>query len=154
MKYLLLLACAQRKFQTPGPLPAMERYDGVNYRVLRKLRYENRWPECCDIRIISALHGLIGPEHILGYYDLKMTRPRALYLQSQVSAGLDALLAPRPYAEIFVNLGKTYLLATQSSVELWTEPQCAVRIAAGSIGVKMAAMRQWLLELREREGGD
>jgi cytoplasmic iron level regulating protein YaaA (DUF328/UPF0246 family) len=142
-QYLLIVACSQRKRSDPGLLPAIERYDGVNFRVLRKAKREGYWPENLDVLILSAKYGLLKPDALIEYYDLQMTRNRALALQPQVSTELDIYLAQTDYREIFINLGQTYLIALASSEEI---PRLAERMiyATGGIGGKMSQMKQWL----------
>ena len=56
--YLLILSCSQRKRKDPGFLPAIERYDGVNFRVIKKLGRQSRLLKNLDILIISAKYGI------------------------------------------------------------------------------------------------
>lgn len=156
---LLILGCSSRKRHDPAPLPAIERYDGVNYRVLaRALRaagegYPNGLPDYrllldalgLDVLIVSAEFGLLTPVSLIPDYDRRMTAARALELQTSVSAGLDARFAVVPYREVFVNLGKVYMAATEGSEQLGTHPH--VTYAVGGIGQKMAQMKHWLNQL-------
>jgi hypothetical protein len=57
--YLLIVSCSQRKRSELGPLPTLERYDGVHFRVLRKARREGYWPEKLNVLIVSARYGLL-----------------------------------------------------------------------------------------------
>src|SRR5436305_3237505 len=50
---VLILSCSQRKRLDFGLLPAIERYDGGHFRVLRKARREGYWPEAMDVLILS-----------------------------------------------------------------------------------------------------
>lgn len=149
-RYLLIVACSQRKASAARPLPAIDRYDGVNYRVLHNLKRQGLWPENLDVVIISAKFGLLDANALIENYDLRMTRDRALALQSDVSAGLDAHLQQTDYAEVFVNVGATYRLALERSNELRRLGGRA-RYASGGIGMKMGEMRQWILHLVDNQ---
>ena len=46
-KRLLILGCADRKRDSGGLLPALDRYDGPAYRVIRTFLREYQWPEGC-----------------------------------------------------------------------------------------------------------
>ena len=142
-RYLLIVGCSQRKRPDPGLLPAIERYDGVNFRVLRKAKREGFWPDNLDTLILSAKYGLLQPDSCIGNYDLRMTRERAFQLQSEVSTALDAYLAQVEYCEIFINLGKNYLMALAKSGGLASFAG-KVHQATGGIGKKMSQMKKWL----------
>ena len=75
-----------------------------------------------------------------------MTRERALALQQTVGAELDAFLTQQYFDEVFINLGKFYLLALATSQEL---PRLGARAhyATGGIGKRMAEMKRWLLHI-------
>jgi|SRR5581483_1933045 cytoplasmic iron level regulating protein YaaA (DUF328/UPF0246 family) len=139
---LLLIACSNRKIRTKGLLPAIERYDGVNYRVIHKLQREGKFPKNVDVKILSAKFGLIDALTPIPYYDRRMDVQRAKELHHQVIREL-ARIVNEPYEEIFVNMGKTYLGAMEGYAALL--PNTKVKFAEGGIGQKMAAMRGWLM---------
>jgi cytoplasmic iron level regulating protein YaaA (DUF328/UPF0246 family) len=142
-RYLLIIACSQRKRSDNGLLPAIERYDGVNFRVLQKAKREGYLLGNLDILILSAKYGLIEASTLIENYDLKMTKQRAIELQVRVTKDLDNYLSKTSYDEIFVNFGKTYLTALASSGKI---PKLNEKIvyARGGIGQKMAQMKDWL----------
>jgi len=121
----------------------MERYDGVNFRVLRKACREGYYPENLDVLILSAKYGLVEPHALIEYYEFPMTLKRALAQQPEVAARLDACLAQTDYCEVFVNMGQTYVVALAQSRELHRQAE-KVRYATGRIGEKMSQMKKWL----------
>ena len=142
-RYLLILACSRRKRWDPGTLPAIERYDGVNYRVLRKAEREGRWPWRLDVLILSAKHGLLEPGVPIENYDLLMTPERAKQLRPAVLAAMAERLSATGYAEVFLNLGKRYRLAMEGwDAEVGRETR--VLYGEGGIGQKAGAMLRWL----------
>ena len=57
---LLILSCSQRKHTSLDPLPAIERYDGPLFKVLRRfLRESSHQARDLDVFILSAAYGLI-----------------------------------------------------------------------------------------------
>jgi cytoplasmic iron level regulating protein YaaA (DUF328/UPF0246 family) len=144
--YLLILACSQRKCKDVGLLPAIDRYDGVNFSVLHKAYREGYLPDNLDILILSAKYGLIEAQIPIENYDLKMTKQRALELQTQVSHDLDQYLSQTNYQEIFVNMGQTYLLVIACSEER-KKLHGKIVYATGGIGKKMAQMKEWLYRI-------
>ncbi len=147
-KSLLVVACSRRKRRTDGAVPAMERYDGVNYRILRKVAREGRWPQGVDLLILSAKHGLLEPGACIEDYDQSMTPEQARALWPDVSAGLARRVGRHGYEEVFLNLGRSYRLA----IEGWESRlshQLRVIYAPGGIGQKASAMLRWLNEKAE-----
>jgi hypothetical protein len=151
-RYLLVVACSQRKRADSELLPAIERYDGVNFRVIRKAKREGYWSENLDMLILSAKYGLLKPDVMIGNYDLQMTMKRASTLSPQVGAGLEECLAGTKYDEIFVNVGQVYMVTLSSCKGLATLDK-RVHYATGGIGQKMSQMKAWLRQLSARQGG-
>lgn len=149
-RYLLLMGCSQRKHPKDGLVPALELYDGVNYRVLHKAKQDGYWPATLQVLILSAKHVLLDPQTLVEHYDQCMTRERALTLQQKAGADLDAILTQQPFDEVFINLGKLYLLALATSQEL---PRLGARAhyAKGGIGEKMAEMKRWLIHISSHQ---
>lgn len=145
-RYLLIVSCSQSKRSDPGLLPAIERYDGVFFRVLAKAKREGYWPENLKVLILSAKYGLLDPKYRIENYDLRMTEERAIELRSSVKRTLSEQVLVSRYTEIFLNLGRVYLLALQGWEDALRE-ETSVIYASGGIGQKAAQMRQWLLEL-------
>lgn len=148
-RYLLIVGCSQRKRTDSGLLLAIERYNGVNFQILRKARRGGYWPENLDVLIVSAKYGLLEPEMKIERYDLKMTKKRAVELRPLIVPALVQKAKVASYAEVFVNIGKNYL----SAIEGWEnalDPGITVIYASGSIGQRAAQMRQWLIRLLER----
>ena len=77
---LRIVACSQRKRRDSGLLPAIERYDGLYFRVLRKARREGYWPANLDVLIVSAKYGLLELHTAIENYDLRMTPEQAMRL--------------------------------------------------------------------------
>jgi cytoplasmic iron level regulating protein YaaA (DUF328/UPF0246 family) len=145
-RYLLIVGCSQRKRADPGLLPAIERYDGVNFRVLRKARRAGYLPQELDIVILSAKYGLVGAETSIEWYDMRMTRERAIALQPQVSAQVDHILRETEYAGVLINVGRRYYETLAGSRELRRQAG-KVAFVPGGIGEKMSSMKRWLQSL-------
>lgn len=137
--YLLILACSQKKNKRRSPAPAIHLYDGVNYRVLRKLLLERGWPPGLQIKILSAKYGLIDATTVIRPYDLRLEKHYAEKMNKRTLIGLKKLEAP---SSIFVNLGKDYLPATKGLESVF--PKSSIAYAEGPIGKKMQAMKMWL----------
>ncbi len=142
---LLLIACSNRKLRTKGLLPAIERYDGVTYRVIRKAQREGYFPKSVDIKILSAKFGLIDADTPIPHYDRRMDKERAKELLPQVKRQLTRFFRRAKYSEIFINLGKDYLLATGNIADIAGQ-KTIVKYALGGIGTKAQTMKTWLVD--------
>lgn len=147
---LLVLACSQRKRAGVELLPAIERYDGPTFRVLRAFLRDNPNPrEHPNVFILSAAYGLIPAAQPISHYDQLMTAQRADELRIQVLK-IFSTLPQADYTEICFALGKTYKRALVG----WTKfasPFASVTIVEGAQGVKLARLRCWL---RKEESTD
>lgn len=143
---LLLISCSETKKKDPGVIPALERYDGTTYKVIKKAKREGYWPERTRIFIISAKYGLISDQTLIEDYNQKMTNARAIELQTTVSQALDTLLQQDRYDHIFVNMGATYTKSTIFSHELLKARQeNRLQEATGEIGERLQQTKAWLI---------
>lgn len=140
---LLLIACSGRKSQVKGRIPAIDRYDGVSYKIIRKLQREGHYPSDLDIKILSAEYGLIDANTPIPFYDRRMNKKRAEELHKGTLEKISALLNGRKYSKLFINLGKDYMRAIDGYQE-FLDPKTEVRIAEGGIGLKSKAMKEWI----------
>ncbi len=139
MSDLLLLACSARKRSDPRrPVAALERYDGVFFRVLRKW-LRGGVIAVPDVWIISARFGLIEAGTPIPEYDQRMDARRAMELAPQVRAELQQRLERHRYQRVFVNVGRDYA-PTLAGVEQLKSASWAT----GAIGQRAQQMKQWL----------
>jgi hypothetical protein len=143
-RYLLIVGCSQKKNPSPYPLKAIDRYDGVNFRVIKKFKRERKLPGNLDIVIVSAKYGFLRPDDYIDDYNLRMTKQKARSLHSQILSHLRDLFSNNDYQEIFVNLGKDYLPAIKGIED---SVSCPIVHAEGRIGEKMGAMKRWITRI-------
>jgi hypothetical protein len=143
MRRLLILSCAKRKRQDAGLLPAIDRYDGPAFRLLR--RFREHGSELPDVFVLSARYGLIHYAEPISNYDQRMTLQRAHELRFQISETLQ-LIFKRPAnrkkanCHILFCMGNAYFDALKSSVPAGV----LCEHAEGSIGKKLSKLKQWL----------
>jgi hypothetical protein len=143
MDRLLILSCSQRKRPDPGLLPAIERYDGPAFRVLRRfLRERDTGVHEVDAHILSAEYGLIPIEQPIANYDRKMTPQRAVELRGDV---LDTLtmLVRIGYDALCVAMSAQYWRAFEGWAAV-VPLGFQVVILTGSQGVQLAKLKRWL----------
>ena len=144
-KRLLILSCSRRKRPDPHLLPAIERYDGPMFRVLRRfLMNSPQKARLLDVLILSARFGLILASETIPNYDWRMTRERAAQLRPEAQARLERIFERTAYEEVFICLGSRYREVLDG--RQWPLPGLRVKVAEGSIGMKLAGLRDWLYE--------
>lgn len=141
---LLVLGCSQTKKGAHGLLPAIDRYDGSAYRVLRSYLREREWPFNLSVAILSAKYGLVGGFTGIEDYDERMTAQRALEWAPKC---LNTLYfwASR-HSSIHFSLGKDYLPAVASAIE--HDLKGKSEVFEGPIGMKLSQIKR-LLERTE-----
>ena len=152
---LLILSCSQLKRASHEPLPAIDRYNGPLFFVLRRfLRECPRQARLLDVYILSAAYGLIPGNFPTVLYDRKMNISRTIELQSQITTVFSGIRLDN-YVSIYFVLGKTYLKAFEDLQD--RVPAAAGSIAAyGPMGKKQTQLKKWLwgedsLTLTERD---
>ncbi len=139
---LLVLACSRRKRPEPHPLPAIERYDGPAYRVLRRYLHAAA-ARPLETHIISAEYGLLPSDHKIPTYDRIMTADRARQLRPEVLSRLSKLAIDGSYKELFICMGSAYLLAIDGLNRL-IPPSLIVNVASGALGRQLGQLYDWL----------
>jgi Family of unknown function (DUF6884) len=102
------MSCSQRKRAESRLLPAIERYDGPTFRVVRHFLQE-RPSKPLDIFIVSAKFGLIPSDQPIPNYDQRMTPFRIQELHPQIIAELKNIRSSQFYQELCLCMGKDYL---------------------------------------------
>lgn len=143
MSRLLIISCSEKKNKTDRKLPAIERYTGVSYSVINKLKREDRFPEDVQIAIISAKYGLLRPDTKVENYDMAMTEQQARILNRSILEAFEAFLINKSFEEIFINLGKYYMISFRG-FEKYIHPKTKIIIAKGGLGEKTSEMKRWL----------
>ena len=140
--YLLIISCSQRKLDTSDTLAAIDRYDGMTYRILRKMRREGWTPDNLDVLILSAKYGLMPAGAPAENYDQKMTNARADELRESVQETLKTYIDTREggFEQVFINLGKAYM----RTLEGFHWGLVSTMEASGRIGLKNSQMKAWL----------
>lgn len=136
---LLILGCSATKCLDLGLLPAVTRYSGPSYLLLRKALRELAQADHPAVAILSAEFGLISSDTPIPWYDRRMDAARALALAPQVQAALPRFLNDAT-SDVCINLGRAYLPALGAVPSgLWR-----VTYAEGGIGERLGQLRRWL----------
>jgi len=150
---LLILSCSKRKRPVPGLLPAIERYNGPAFRILRRfMREQPDKAGLLDVYILSAAYGLIPADCPIALYDLKITPSRAAELQPEVLAASAEIIPSGGYSHLCLVMGKTYLTALDGW-QRFAPKGMKLTVAAGPMGVKLTQLKNWLWEELPCYGG-
>ena len=138
-KRLLILGCANRKRGSDGLLPALDRYDGPPFRVVRKFLREHQWPDVLSIAVLSAKYGLFGVLKGIANYDKRMDAATARASEADCSTILSKWATS--HQSMHVSLGKDYMPAVQPGLEkLGLEHE----VFAGGQGSKLHQIKTFL----------
>lgn len=137
-KKLLVLGCSQAKRGCDGLLPALDRYDGPPYRVLRKFLRDYQWPVGLSIGVLSAKYGLFGILKGIENYDMRMDADKAEAKASECSNTLKEWATD--HQTVHFSLGKDYLPAVQSVLETLENK----KVFQGPIGMKISQIKSFL----------
>ncbi len=146
MKRCLILGCSETKINTPDDIPAIDRYDGPAFRVLRRF-LANESPthqaDSLDVFILSAEYGLITGEQDIPVYDQRMTEHRAKELHADVLDIFKQKISDHYYTELFLSMGKIYLLALNGFEKL-LPPATTIIVSRSTAGRKLTELKAWL----------
>jgi uncharacterized protein DUF6884 len=137
----VILSCSRRKTTQATPLPAIYRYDGPYYQVLRRyLRNHGARPVL--IWIISAEYGFIDSSAPIELYDRRITRERASELALTVEERFRQVWS-QEIVSVFINLSADYQRAFALCLG-HIGPTVNVQQAEGGIGTRSGQLRRWL----------
>lgn len=144
-RHLLVLGCSSTKLEVQGDLPAIDRYDGPTYRVLRSFLRESTWPTPLSIAVLSAKYGLIGGLTSIEHYNQRMDRDRAQELSIKSTETL--VKWGKSHSQVSLVLGKDYLPALNFD-ELYSKG-IKSSVVEGSIGIKLNHLHSVLHSLKK-----
>jgi hypothetical protein len=124
-------------------MPAIDRYNGPSFRVLRRFLRETLISSV-DVKILSGKYGLISTDYLVPYYDCHIKNSSDFY-SSRVVAGLKVVLSEKEYTSFLICLGKDYLEKI-SGYESIIPGELTVQVARGGIGRKLSILYDWLYE--------
>jgi hypothetical protein len=150
LRRLIILSGSTRVFKEPvDPIPAIQRFDGVLIRLVRKYHKQLR---DFDILILSPVYGLIKAEEKIGFIEpiqgswrkLNLSEGEISKLREASLSTLQKLLKKKQYDEIYINVGRN-LLKTIEGFDKIVPQTVRITYAQGpGIGPKMAHMKNWI----------
>lgn len=141
MNRIVITSCSQRKKTDQELLPAIQRYDGPGFRLLRK--YMNNSNERLDIYILSAKYGLLSQTTQIPFYDQKLNKSSQKEFIENVLYQAEQIFSSINSNEFFVNLGSLYLRFFNPVIKKISQSNSLV-LTAGASGKRLAEMHDWL----------
>jgi hypothetical protein len=140
---LLILSCSRRKSREPELVPALARYNGPLFQIVRRFADDHGgWADQVDVFILSAEFGLIPGNASVPYYDRQMTPLRARELLPGTLAMLGQIVDGLR-SDLFISVGADYLEA-MCGYETCLPAAARVHLSTGSLGRRQAELRDWL----------
>ena len=145
-RQLLILSCSRRKRSDAIYLPAIERYNGPLFKILRKfIREQPSKAHNLDVLVLSTKYGLISANMPISDYDYRMTHTRAEELRPRVLEELRQKLGNGEYLKLLVAMGEDYLIALDGYEKLIPD-NLQVTISSGSYGRQQVKLYKWLYD--------
>jgi hypothetical protein len=144
MNKQIILSCSKKKTLTKGLIPAIERYDGAAFRLIR--RYIRVSGNPLDIFILSGKFGLIPHTQRIPYYDSKLTLTKACKMRNKIHSQAKQLFLTDSNGKeknYFINLGQIYQHAFVKILDDLSV-QAQVISVTGSSGNRLSKMHDWL----------
>lgn len=140
---LLILKCSARKRGGAEPIPAIERYDGPLWQVLRSfVRAQPLFAADLDVYVLSAAFGLIPASQLIPPYDQTMAAERADELRPLVLERFRVLMG-NGYRDLCLGLSQRYLRAMVGWEEV-VPSDVRVTLTDGPMGTKLGQLHSWL----------
>lgn len=147
-KLLILTTSFKRNEEITDPIRAIERYDGVYFKILRKHLREGKLKNT-DILIVTEKRGLIWSNDKVPLYKiggkmgfLSLDEKTIEKLRHKNLKKIGEILSQNRYSEIYVNVGKQYMKLIEGFEEF---APCKLTYAKGGLGEKATHMRDWIL---------
>jgi len=151
MRKLLIVSSSSRIVpEQTGKMLAVDRYDGVFFRVLRKALRDSRRRDI-DVLILSPVYGLIKGNEQIEYHKplmgkwgtLSLSEDEVTRMREKNLSFLESFIRRHEYSETYVNVGREYMKLIEGLEKFLTH---RVTYAKGKgVGPKAADMKMWIL---------
>jgi len=148
-KRLIIVSASSRLKREPKePIPAIDRFDGIYFRTLRKYIRMGKLRNT-DVLILSEKYGLISSREKIQYQQPHMGKYGSLSLNQEAANNLRSRNLQRlkkivnQYEEVYVNVGKGYRKLINGFENFATG---TIIYASGrGLGPKARHMKEWIL---------
>lgn len=150
-RLLIMSEAVSKRHQPKEPIPAIERYEGVFFGVVRKLKREGKL-QGVDIVIVSQEYGIIGPNSKVPYYESKskdfgsridLTKDEVEKIRRENLVKLASIIKEMHSSEIIINVGKAYLKLIEGLEDLTRAK--IIQVEGRSLGLKAKKLREIMI---------
>ncbi|UCG04488.1 MAG: hypothetical protein JSW11_10995 [Candidatus Heimdallarchaeota archaeon] len=122
---LLIVSCSATKDPEAKDIPAILRYSGEVFLILKSIISNSLWPQHIDLIIVSAKFGLLNPLDKIPYYDEALKMERISFLKKMIKAQVKTLDLTH-YSESFMNLSKRYFQSIEGLIDVLEKLNCNI----------------------------
>lgn len=140
---LLIISCSSKKRSDVRKIPALQRYDGPTFKVLKKYLRDGKQESQLDIYILSAEYGLINQHMEIPNYDRTFTTERAEELQPTITQSLKQIPIDK-YDTVCISLSNLYRSSLPDLEAIWNLSQLELTDIQASQGRRLTLLKQWL----------
>ena len=150
---LLVIACTQSKAPDSGEIPAVDRYTGYGFDVLKAQLASLPADARPDVVILSARHGFIPGDRPIAAYDEMLTPDAANRLKrdAATAAAVEDLLGRGSYKDVMLFGSELYRDVMRSFTHHFPAGAAVTEVSGGVLAQK-AQLKQWLLNGRQAIG--
>ncbi|MHA1974108.1 MAG: hypothetical protein ACTSW1_14005 [Candidatus Hodarchaeales archaeon] len=144
---LLILSCSATKDLKPNKIPALLRYCGLSYLLVKALIIQGEFPSDIDVLIISGKHGLLKVEEEIHWYDQRIEKESIELLQKKIKAQIqNKSMDLKKYSSCFINGSSVYIEALKPAIEL-LDSNCNIHgLDSRNLWQRSMKMLEWLME--------
>lgn len=145
---LLVLGCSKVKLAVKELLPAIERYDGPAFRMVRGMFFDGLHLDV-DLAVLSGKFGFLQPNARIPDYDFRLPGEGPIPAKAaEWKSDLLRQVESHRYKKVLLAMGPAYLRALGP---LKVEGQrTTFEQTDGRIGVRLSQTRRWLLSKSNR----
>ena len=142
MRRLVIVSASQRRVPDPGPIPAIERFDGVYFRVLRKYLREGKL-KSVDILVVSDRYGVLQANDLVPLHHRSDKIRATEDARTSNLTKLREKLKKTSYSEIYVVCGQDFQAFIRGFEEFTNSPvtYCQGR----GLGCKARSLKDWIV---------
>lgn len=152
MRRLIIVSESLRRLKEPSePIPALDRFDGIYFRIIKKYRRKGKLQDT-DCIIVSKSFGIICQNEKISYYKpdhidtigyLNMNKNQIKKLRGKNLAKFKEIFDKNKYSEIFVNVGKRFMELIEGFEKLTS---AKIIYASGpGLGPKAQHLKRWII---------